>query len=204
MFYKNNPSSLRKEILSGFTVAIVQVPESIAFSFVTGVPPLFGLYATVFLAFITAAIGGGPGMISGAQGAIAVVMADLVSDSGPLSDLGRASRIEHLLLAVFFIGLFQVVFGILGLAKLAKLIPETAMLGFVDGLAIIILISQLGAFKFCDSTVVYSHFEECPHEDQKFLPFTSGVLWMVFVIVLITIGICHYWPKLPKVGKLIP
>eukprot|EP01083_Nonionella_stella_P165632 551489_1 len=89
MFYKNNPSSLRKEILSGFTVAIVQVPESIAFSFVTGVPPLFGLYATVFLAFITAAIGGGPGMISGAQGAIAVVMADLVSDSGPLSDLGR-------------------------------------------------------------------------------------------------------------------
>ena len=83
-YYKENPIAFKKEVLSGLTVAVMQVPESVAFSFVAGVDPLCGLYSTVFLGFITAVMGGKPGMISGAAGAMAVVIKDLMMDDGPL------------------------------------------------------------------------------------------------------------------------
>ena len=91
-FYKENPRTLFDEVISGFTVAIMQVPESIAFSFVAGVPPLSGLQATFWMALITGIFGGKPGMISGAAGALAVVVADLTSDDGPIADLSANER----------------------------------------------------------------------------------------------------------------
>lgn len=124
-YYRANPRILLDEIISGFTVAIMQVPESIAFSFVAGVPPLSGLHATFWLATITGLLGGKPGMISGAAGALAVVVADLTADDGVLQYLQPAQRLDVLYMTMFVCGWFQIIFAWLRLAKLVRLIPET-------------------------------------------------------------------------------
>lgn len=139
-FYKENPKILYKEIISGFTVAIMQVPESIAFSFVAGVPPLSGLHATVWMAIVTGLLGGKPGMISGAAGALAVVVADLTKQDGVLDYLTKDERLRVLYMTMVACGVAQIVFAILRLAKLVRLIPETGMIGFMNGLAIIIFV----------------------------------------------------------------
>lgn len=207
-FYKNTirdfEGAFWKEFLSGFTVSILQVPESVAFSFVAGVPPLSGLLSTVFLGFFTAWLGGGPAMISGAAGALAVVVTNLTKDDGPLVDVTYAERLEILWVIVFFLGLFQMIFGFLGLARLAKLIPETAMLGFVNGLAIIIFMAQLSAFKFCDVDNPPEYFEECPNDNKAWLPLDRGETWIVIYMVAITMLVMQVWSKVPKVGKLLP
>ena len=136
--YKNNPESFKNEVLSGITVAVMQVPESVAFSFVAGVPPLVGLYSTFFLGFITAVIGGKEGMISGAAGAMAVVIKDLMADSGPLSDYSKGDRFNHLLMTVLVCGILQTLCGLLQLAKLVKLISKPCMVGFMNGLVLCI------------------------------------------------------------------
>ena len=105
----------------------MQVPESVAFSFVAGVPPLVGLYSTFFLGLITALIGGKAGMISGAAGAMAVVIKDLMADAGPLSDFSRGDRFQHLLMTVFLCGILQTLCGIFQLAKLVRLISKPCM-----------------------------------------------------------------------------
>ena len=132
-FYKANPNILFREILSGFTVAIMQVPESIAFSFVAGVPPLSGLQATWWMAFITGIFGGKPGMISGAAGALAVVVTRLTASDGVLDYLSVDERLNVLYMTMFVCGLFQIGFAMFRLAKLVRLIPETGMIGFMNG-----------------------------------------------------------------------
>lgn len=132
-YYKTNPRILYKEIVSGFTVAIMQVPESIAFSFVAGVPPLSGLQATWWMAFITGIFGGKPGMISGAAGALAVVVTQLTASDGVLSYLSVEERLDVLYMTMFVCGLFQIGFAVFRLAKLVRLIPETGMIGFMNG-----------------------------------------------------------------------
>ena len=145
--FKNNPESFKNEVLSGITVAVMQVPESVAFSFVAGVPPLVGLYSTFFLGFITAVIGGKEGMISGAAGAMAVVIKDLMADSGPLSSYSKGDRFNHLLMTVLVCGILQTLCGLFQLAKLVKLISKPCMVGFMNGLGIVIFYAQFGAFK---------------------------------------------------------
>ena len=147
--YKNNPESFKNEVLSGITVAVMQVPESVAFSFVAGVPPLVGLYSTFFLGFITAVIGGKEGMISGAAGAMAVVIKDLMADSGPLSSYSKGDRFNHLLMTVLVCGILQTLCGLFQLAKRVKLISKPCMVGFMNGLGIVIFYAQFGAFKKC-------------------------------------------------------
>ena len=126
-YYRANPRILYKEVVSGFTVAIMQVPESIAFSFVAGVPPLSGLQATWWMAFITGIFGGKPGMISGAAGALAVVVTKLTSSDGVLSYLSVEERLNVLYMTMFVCGLFQIGFAVFRLAKMVRLIPETGM-----------------------------------------------------------------------------
>ena len=132
-FYRANPNVLYKEVISGFTVAIMQVPESIAFSFVAGVPPLSGLQATWWMAFITGILGGKPGMISGAAGALAVVVTRLTASDGVLDYLTPDERLKVLYMTMFVCGIFQIGFAIFRLAKLVRLIPETGMIGFMNG-----------------------------------------------------------------------
>lgn len=131
---------MRIELLSGLTVALALVPEAIAFSFVAGVEPLVGLYSAFFVGLITAIFGGRPGMISGATGALAVVIVSLVASHG----------VEYLFAAVILMGLFQLLAGVLHLGKFIRLVPYPVMLGFVNGLAIVIFLAQAGQFMVDD------------------------------------------------------
>ncbi|RED50811.1 SulP family inorganic anion transporter [Aestuariispira insulae] len=130
-------SRYKTEILCGLTVALALVPEAVAFAFVAHVHPLVGLYAAFIVGLITALIGGRPGMISGATGALAVVMVSLVVTHG----------VEYLFAAVVLMGIIQIAAGALHLGKFIRLVPHPVMLGFVNGLAIVIFLAQLGQFK---------------------------------------------------------
>lgn len=127
----------KTEVLAGLTVAFALIPESIAFAFIAGLSPLTGLYAAFVMAFVTSILGGRPGMISGATGAIAVVIVGLSLSHG----------VEYIFAAVVLSGIIQVIAGLFKLGKFMRLIPEPAILGFVNGLAIIIFMSQLSQFK---------------------------------------------------------
>ena len=133
---------IKTELLSGLTVALALVPEAVAFAFVAGVHPLVGLYAAFIVGLITAVFGGRPGMISGATGALAVVMVSLVSQHG----------VEYLFATVVLMGVIQLLAGIFRLGKFIRMVPHPVMLGFVNGLAIVIFMAQLGQFKVPDTT----------------------------------------------------
>lgn len=136
-YFRLRAPSAKDDLLSGFTVALALVPEAIAFAFVAGVSPVIGLYSAFFIGLITACFGGRPGMISGATGAMAVVVVGLVAIHG----------IEYLFPTVILCGIIQIVVGGLRLGKLIRLVPHPVMLGFVNGLAIVICLAQIGSFK---------------------------------------------------------
>ncbi len=163
------------EILSGLTVALALVPEAIAFAFVAHVHPLVGLYAAFIVGIITALFGGKPGMISGATGALAVVMVSLVVVHG----------VEYLFAAVVLMGIIQITAGILHLGKFIRMVPYPVMLGFVNGLAIVIFLAQLEQFKMKDiaGNVIWMNGES---------------LYIMLGLVLITMAICYFMPKLTK------
>src|SRR6056297_1413016 len=140
-FFRIQSGSVKDDVLSGLTVALALVPEAIAFAFVAGVSPVVGLYSAFFIGLITAIFGGRPGMISGATGAMAVVVVGLVAIHG----------VEYLFPTVILCGLIQVVIGLLRLGKLIRLVPHSVMLGFVNGLAIVIFLAQLSSFRRFDA-----------------------------------------------------
>ena len=117
------------------------MPEAIAFAFVAGVSPLSGLYAAFIVGLITAIMGGRPGMISGATGALAVVMVSLVADHGA----------QYLFATVVLMGVLQILAGVFRLGKFIRMVPQPVMLGFVNGLAIVIGLSQISQFKITNS-----------------------------------------------------
>ncbi len=138
---KNNEVDLKNEVLSGLTVSLALVPEAVAFSIIANVSPLVGLYSAFIIGLITAILGGRPGMISGATGAIAVVVVSLVILHG----------VEYLFAAVVLMGIIQMTIGFLKLGKFIRLVPHAVMFGFVNGLAIVIFMAQLAQFKVIDS-----------------------------------------------------
>ena len=125
------------EVLSGLTVAMALVPEAVAFAIIAGLSPLTGLYAAFVMGLVTSVLGGRPGMISGATGAVAIVIVTLAISHGP----------EYVFATVILGGIIQLLAGVLKLGKLMRLVPHPVIFGFVNGLAIIICISQLGQFK---------------------------------------------------------
>ncbi|MBF0264025.1 MAG: SulP family inorganic anion transporter [Gammaproteobacteria bacterium] len=172
----NGPCNLRIEILSGLTVALALVPEAIAFAFVAQVDPLVGLYAAFIIGLITAIFGGRPGMISGATGALAVIMTGLVVLHG----------VEYLFAAVVLMGLIQILFGALRLGKFIRLVPHPVMLGFVNGLAIVIFLAQLGQFKV-------------PGDEAGTMIWMQGeLLWTMMAMVFLTMVIIYLLPKFTK------
>ena len=132
----------KTEVLSGLTVALALVPEAIAFALIAGLSPLTGLYAAFVMGLVTSILGGRPGMISGATGAVAVVIVSLAVDYG----------VEYVFAAVVLAGILQIAAGVLRLGKLMRLVPHPVIFGFVNGLAIIIFISQLDQFKANDGS----------------------------------------------------
>eukprot|EP00462_Mataza_sp_D1_P019288 CAMPEP_0175143236 /NCGR_PEP_ID=MMETSP0087-20121206/13303_1 /TAXON_ID=136419 /ORGANISM="Unknown Unknown, Strain D1" /LENGTH=657 /DNA_ID=CAMNT_0016427249 /DNA_START=34 /DNA_END=2007 /DNA_ORIENTATION=- len=209
-FYCNNKEKLYKEVISGMTVTILQVPESVAFSYVAGVDPISGLYSTAFLGFITAAIGGKPAMISGAAGAMAVVAKDLMDDKGPWKNLDKKTeRFDNLLFTMFLCGGLQMLAGVFQMANLVRLIPQTAMLGFMNGLAIVIFMAQFNAFKYCPKSET---FQDCLVDERKWISIESTETWLLLILVAITMIIMFGYPKLAftckgkriEVGKMLP
>ena len=146
-FIKKRVKNVRNDVLSGITVALALVPEAVAFAFVAGVDPLVGLYAAFMVGLITSIFGGRPGMISGATGALAVVMVSLVADGNAMGDPSESLGLYYLFLTVILMGVIQVLAGLFKLGKFVRLIPHPVMMGFVNGLAIVIFLSQLGMFK---------------------------------------------------------
>ncbi|MEM7754662.1 MAG: SulP family inorganic anion transporter, partial [Planctomycetota bacterium] len=167
--------SARADVLSGITVALALIPEAVAFAFVAGVPPLVGLYAAFIMCLITSIFGGRPGMISGATGAMAVVIVGLVSNYG----------IGYLFPAVVLCGLIQVTVGLLRWGKLIRIVPHPVMLGFVNGLAVVILLAQLGSFKTLT-----------PDGSLDFV--TGSTLGIMLGLVAVTMAIIAFLPKLTK------
>ena len=141
--------SWKDDILSGLTVALALVPEAIAFSFAAGVDPLVGLWAAVFMGFITASFGGRPGMISGATGAIAVVVGKAVQYGDAQ---GEGLGLQYLFTVIMLAGVIQITFGLLRLGRFIRLVPHPVMMGFVNGLAIVILVAQFASFKTPDGS----------------------------------------------------
>lgn len=162
----------KTEVLSGLTVALALIPEAVAFAFIAGLSPLTGLYAAFVMGLVTSIFGGRPGMISGATGAIAVVIVTLAATQG----------VEYVFAAVVLSGLLQVVFGSLKLGKFIRLVPHPVIFGFVNGLAIIIFMSQLDQFK---------------GEDGNWL--SGSTLYIFLGLVLLAMLIIWGLPKLTKV-----
>jgi len=186
-FQFSKVATLRNDLLSGLTVALALVPEAVAFAFVAGVDPLVGLYAAFMVGLITACIGGRPGMISGATGALAVVMVSLVADHG----------VEYLFITVVLMGLLQVTAGVLKLGKFIRMVPYPVMLGFVNGLAIVIFLAQLGQFGeagqpgWLDGTFMQGSIVDVAWlEGQE--------LYMLLSLVLVTMIIIHSLPRFTK------
>lgn len=191
----DNPKA---DILSGLTVALALVPEAIAFAFVAKVDPLVGLYAAFIVGLITSLLGGRSGMISGATGAMAVVMVGLVTMYG----------VEYLFAAVLLTGLIQILAGIFHLGKFIRLVPYPVMLGFVNGLAIVIFLAQLGQFKKPVGEATQHNNSDTGHSAIDVL-FNGNWLdgqnmTMMLGLTGLTMVIIWLFPKLPKIGKMVP
>lgn len=180
------PSRVKTELLAGLTVALALVPEAVAFAFVAGVEPLVGLYAAFLVGLITAVMGGRPGMISGATGALAVVMVALVAQHG----------VEYLFATVVLMGVLQLGAGVFKLGKFIRLVPHPVMLGFVNGLAIVIFLAQLGQFQVPGTAHPDGH-SFLPNGD--WLP--AGE--MAIMLSLIAVTMLIIW-GLPKLSKVVP
>ena len=173
--HANKVSNLKNDVLSGLTVALALVPEAVAFAVVAGVEPLVGLYAAFMVGLITAVFGGRPGMISGATGAMAVVMVSLVAIYG----------VEYLFATVVLTGILQIMAGIFKLGKFIRLVPHPVMLGFVNGLAIVIFLAQLGQFKVTNAAGELEWMQGTP-------------LYTMAGLIILTMAIIHFFPKLTK------
>ncbi|MGC0274038.1 SulP family inorganic anion transporter [Pseudactinotalea sp. Z1739] len=158
-----NPRRLRTEVLAGLVVALALIPEAISFSIIAGVDPRVGLFASFTMAVSIAFVGGRPAMISAATGAIALVIAPVMREHG----------MDYLIATVILAGIIQVLFGVLGVARLMRFIPRSVMVGFVNALAILIFLAQV--------------------------PYLTGVSWMVYLMVAVGIGILVFLPKLTTV-----
>jgi SulP family sulfate permease len=196
---KNFTQNPKNDILSGLTVALALVPEAVAFAFVAGIDPLVGRDGAFMMGIITALFGGRPGMISGATGAMAVVMVHLIQKGNevgigletPIDNLG----LQWLFITLLFVGGIQILAGVFKLGKFVRLIPHPVMMGFVNGLAIVIFLSQLGLFpnavpkdiSFLDNT-----------SDWFSSLFSNAAFWKMMGFIALTMGIMYGLPKLTK------
>lgn len=170
--------SIAQDLMSGLTVALALVPEAVAFAFIAGVSPIVGLYGAFMMGLITSIFGGRPGMISGATGAMAVVMVNLVKDGDALG--GDGAGLQFLFATLLLAGGIQIMAGVFRLGKFVRMIPQPVMMGFVNGLAIVIFIAQIGMFKV----------------KGEYLEGTA--MWTMIALVAATMLIMFGLPKITK------
>ncbi len=177
----------KNDILSGLTVALALVPEAVAFAFIAGVDPLVGLYGAFMMGIITSIFGGRPGMISGATGAMAVVMVHMIQQGNEVGET-LAQPIENLglywlFITLLIVGVIQAAAGFFKLGKFVRLIPHSVMMGFVNGLAIVIFLSQLNLFQKTTSSGWSTWLE-------------GSDLYIMLALVTATMLIMYFLPKL--------
>ena len=187
-FISRRLPNVKSDILSGITVALALVPEAVAFAFVAGVDPLVGLYAAFMIGLITSIFGGRPGMISGATGALAVVMVSLVARGNEMGAPGENLGLYYLFATVILMGFIQIMAGLLKLGKFVRLIPHPVMMGFVNGLAIVIFLSQLGMFR--------------TNVDGEKVWLQGTDLYLMIGLVGLTMAIMWFLPKFKITAKL--
>ena len=201
---RKQTKTAKNDILSGLTVSLALVPEAVAFAFVAGIDPIVGLYGAFIVGIITSIFGGRPGMISGATGAMAVVMVSLIQEGNkyglamenPIDNLG----LQWLFITLLVVGVIQITAGLTKMGKFVRLIPHPVMMGFVNGLAIVIFLAQLGMFKEFvtdDSGLILAN-----GDGTLMKQFMSGSeLWMMIGLVALTMGIMF---TLARITKKIP
>ena len=177
LFDLSQKVNYKTEVLAGLTVAMTMIPESLSFAILAGFPPLVGLYGAFIMGFVTAIFGGRPGLISGGAGATVIVLIALMKSHG----------IEYVFGAIALAGIIQILVGVLKLGKFIRLVPQPVMYGFVNGLAIVIFMSQLEQFK----TVVNGQTQWLT--GTPFL-IMAGLVALTIAIVLL----------LPRITKVIP
>ena len=186
--FTRKQGTYKDDTLSGLTVALALVPEAIAFSFLAGVSPMVGLWSAVFVGFITATMGGRPGMISGATGAIAIVAAGAVKLGE--SHGGTEMGLKYLFVTLILAGLIQLLAGALKLGRFIRLVPHPVMIGFVNGLAIVIGMGQLGFFKKLTGQA---------EDGSPIISWLQGSeLGLMIGLVIATMLIMNFLPKLTK------
>ena len=168
--FQQNKKYFKNDTLAGITVALALIPEAIAFAFVAGVSPLLSLQTAVVIAFVAALFTGRPGMISASTAAISIVLAPLIAQYG----------LEYLFATVILMGIIQILIGVTKLGKFTSIIPHSVVLGFLNGLAIVIFLAQWSQFKV----------------DGNWLPAFDMAIMLAFVFL--TMGIIHFFPKLTK------
>ncbi len=202
-FVRKRVANAKNDILSGLTVALALVPEAVAFAFVAGVDPLVGLYAAFMIGLITSIFGGRPGMISGATGALAVVMVSLVAEGNAMGAEGEQLGLYYLFATVILMGVIQMLAGVFKLGKFVRLIPHPVMMGFVNGLAIVIFLSQLGMFPDMVSEDVSFWGDMGTWFSEFFTSLTTnGSIWIMLGFVLLTMLIMWGLPKIKATAKL--
>jgi len=170
-FFKDfNFPQARIDVLAGITIALALVPEAVAFSFIAGVDPIISLYGAAIIGIVASVLGGRPGMICGVTGPLSLVVVALVAQYG----------IEYMFAAGILMGVIQILFGVFKLGKFIRLLPHPVMLGFVNGVAIIIFLSQLGQFKIDGDWLV------------------GAPLWALLGLVAVAMVVIHFFPKLTK------
>jgi SulP family sulfate permease len=184
--FKNFSQNPKNDILSGLTVALALVPEAVAFAFIAGIDPLVGLYGAFMMGIVTAIFGGRPGMISGATGAMAVVMVHMIQQGNKVGD-ALAQPVENLglhwlFITLLIVGVIQIAAGVFKLGKFVRLIPHSVMMGFVNGLAIVIFLSQLGLF------------QKTTAAGAQWIQGTE--LYTMLALVVMTMSIMYFLPKL--------
>ena len=186
-FISRRLPNVKSDVLSGITVALALVPEAVAFAFVAGVDPLVGLYAAFMVGLITSVFGGRPGMISGATGALAVVMVSIVARGNAMGAPDENLGLYYLFATVVLMGVIQILAGVLKLGKFVRLIPHPVMMGFVNGLAIVIFLSQLGMFK--------------TNVGGQRVWLQGADLYLMIGLVLLTMVIMFFMPKFKLTSK---
>jgi SulP family sulfate permease len=181
-FFKTNKKYIKNDTLAGITVALALIPEAIAFAFVAGVSPLLSLQTAVIIGFVAAIFSGRPGMISASTAAISIVFAPLIAQHG----------LEYLFATVILMGIIQVLIGIFRFGKYTSIIPRSVVLGFLNGLAIVIFLAQWAQFQIHE-TVIIDGVETI---QKVWLPFMDIVIMLLFVAL--TMGIIHFFPKVTK------
>ena len=174
LFDLNQKMNFRTEVLAGLTVAMTMIPESLSFAILAGLSPLTGLYASFLMGLVTAIFGGRPAMVSGGAGATVVVLMALAASHG----------VEYLFAAVVLAGIFQVLVGLFKLGKFVRLIPQPVMYGFLNGLAVIIFMSQIAQFKLLENGI--EHWMQ------------GTQLYIMIGLTLLTIAIVLILPKFTK------